>query len=152
MDFNQQTATIVREAIKKAANKYAEMEECSNIVTDFHIYIRNKGNSIDICDDEDVLLAAADFQPQSADMKEEVGVSEKQISQLLRHELHNMNKEKEFDKINIFKPFSFLLENPEADTFEELLIVDDNNVIVCEELLKGLDKELDDFLHHLLDE
>lgn len=146
MDFNQQTATIVKEAIRKAINQYTDTEESSHVVTDFHIFI--KENKIEICDDEDTLLAAADLllQTEKADM------SDKQMSKLLRHELHNMNKEEEFDKINIFKPFSFLLENPETDTFEELLIVDDNNVVVCEELLKGLDKELDDFLHHLLDE
>lgn len=146
MDFNQQTATIVKEAIRKAINQYTDTEESSHVVTDFHIFI--KENKIEICDDEDTLLAAADLLPQT----EKADMSDKQMSKLLRHELHNMNKEEEFDKINIFKPFSFLLENPETDTFEELLIVDDNNVIVCEELLKGLDKELDDFLHHLLDE
>lgn len=146
MDFNQQTATIVREAIRKAINQYTDTEESSHVVTDFHIFI--KENKIEICDDEDTLLAAADLLPQT----EKADMSDKQMSKLLRHELHNMNKEEEFDKINIFKPFSFLLENPEADTFEELLIVDDNNVVVSEELLKGLDKELDDFLHHLLDE
>lgn len=146
MDFNQQTATIVKEAIRKAINQYTDTEESSHVVTDFHIFI--KENKIEICDDEDTLLAAADLLPQT----EKADMSDKQMSKLLRHELHNMNKEEEFDKINIFKPFSFLLENPEADTFEELLIVDDNNVVVCEELLKGLDKELDDFLHHLLDE
>ncbi|MBO5025910.1 MAG: hypothetical protein J6C86_07195 [Bacteroidaceae bacterium] len=146
MDFNQQTATIVKEAIRKAINQYTDTEESSHVVTDFHIFI--KENKIEICDDEDTLLAAADLLPQT----EKADMSDKQMSKLLRHELHNMNKEEEFDKINIFKPFSFLLENPETDTFEELLIVDDNNVVVCEELLKGLDKELDDFLHHLLDE
>ncbi|MCD8236691.1 MAG: hypothetical protein LUD00_08585 [Prevotellaceae bacterium] len=146
MDFNQQTATIVKDAIRKAINQYTDTEESSHVVTDFHIFI--KENRIEICDDEDTLLAAADLLPQT----EKADMPDKQMSKLLRHELHNMNKEEEFDKINIFKPFSFLLENPEADTFEELLIVDDNNVIVCEELLKGLDKELDDFLHHLLDE
>lgn len=146
MDFNQQTATIVKKAIRKAINQYTDTEESSHVVTDFHIFI--KENKIEICDDEDTLLAAADLLPQT----EKADMSDKQMSKLLRHELHNMNKEEEFDKINIFKPFSFLLENPETDTFEELLIVDDNNVVVCEELLKGLDKELDDFLHHLLDE
>lgn len=146
MDFNQQTATIVKEAIRKAINQYTDTEESSHVVTDFHIFI--KENKIEICDDEDTLLAAADLLPQT----EKADMSDKQMSKLLRHELHNMNKEEEFDKINIFKPFSFLLENPETDTFEELLIVDDNNVVVSEELLKGLDKELDDFLHHLLDE
>lgn len=146
MDFNQQMATIVKEAIRKAINQYTDTEESSHVVTDFHIFI--KENKIEICDDEDTLLAAADLLPQT----EKADMSDKQMSKLLRHELHNMNKEEEFDKINIFKPFSFLLENPETDTFEELLIVDDNNVVVCEELLKGLDKELDDFLHHLLDE
>ncbi|MCM1311569.1 MAG: hypothetical protein NC206_00350 [Bacteroides sp.] len=148
MNFNQQTATIVREAIRQAANKYAETEECNNIVTDFHIYIREKECKIEICDDEDTLLAAADFQPLFAEMPEKARLADMQINKLLQHELHDMNKGKEFDNVNIFKPFSFLLENPDDETFEELLIVDDNNVIVCEELLKGLDE----FLHHLLDE
>ncbi len=147
MDFNQQMTTTVRDAIREATRKYAA-KDCGNIVTDFHIHIRKSENRIDICDDEDIVLATTVVLPQP----EEEGIDEKQITKLLRHELHNMNKAKEFDKINIFKPFSFLLEDTENETFEELLIVDDNNLIISEELLKGLDKELDDFLHQLLEE
>ena len=35
--------------------------------------------------------------------------------------------------------------------FPELLLVDDDTMLVNDELLKGLDKELDDFLKELLE-
>ena len=41
---------------------------------------------------------------------------------------------------------------PEKETVAELLLVDDDTMMLSEELLKGLDEELDDFLEKLLKE
>lgn len=39
----------------------------------------------------------------------------------------------------------------EKETVAELLLIDDDTILVNDELLKGLDKELDDFLKDLLE-
>ena len=51
----------------------------------------------------------------------------------------------------ILKPFSFVLVDEDKETLAELLLIDDDTLLVNEELLKGLDEELDEFLKKLLE-
>ncbi len=55
------------------------------------------------------------------------------------------------DKLAILKPYSFVMVDAEKETLAELLLMDDETLLLDNELLKGLDKELDDFLKQLLD-
>ena len=64
----------------------------------------------------------------------------------LQHE-----NEGKFDKLTILKPFSFVLVDDDKETIAELLLMDDDTLLVNEELLKGLDEELDSFLKELLE-
>ena len=63
----------------------------------------------------------------------------------------NMKDAGDFDKVTILKPYSFVLVDEEKETVAELLLIDDDTILVNDELLKGLDKELDDFLKDLLE-
>ena len=49
------------------------------------------------------------------------------------------------------KPFSFVLVDEDKETIAELLLMDDDTLLLNEELLKGLDEELDSFLKQLLE-
>jgi len=57
----------------------------------------------------------------------------------------------DFDKVTILKPYSFVLVDEDKETVAELLLIDDDTLLVDDELLKGLDKELDEFLKNLLE-
>ena len=62
-----------------------------------------------------------------------------------------MNKAGEFDHLSIMKPYSFVLIDEEKETVSELLLMDDDTLMISDELLKGLDEELDSFLKDLLE-
>ena len=47
--------------------------------------------------------------------------------------------------------YSFVLVDEDKETVAELLLIDDDTLLVDDELLKGLDKELDEFLKNLLE-
>ena len=50
------------------------------------------------------------------------------------------------------KPYSFVLVDDDKETVSELLLVDDEDTMLLDdELLKGLDEELDAFLKDLLE-
>jgi hypothetical protein len=50
------------------------------------------------------------------------------------------------------KPYSFVLVDEDKETVAELLLVDeDETLLLNDELLKGLDEELDAFLKDLLE-
>jgi hypothetical protein len=54
--------------------------------------------------------------------------------------------------MSILKPFSLVLEDDDKETIAELYVVDDDTVIIDEELMAGLDKDLDDFFAKLISE
>ena len=70
---------------------------------------------------------------------------------VLRPILCRMKDGGDFDKLTILKPYSFVLVDEEKETVAELLLVDDDTLLVNDELLKGLDEELDSFLKELLE-
>jgi len=65
--------------------------------------------------------------------------------------LHKMEESGAFEKVNLLSPFSFVLVDEEKETLAELLLIDDDTLLVNDELLKGLDEELDNFLKELLE-
>lgn len=73
------------------------------------------------------------------------------VERILSSLLCNMKNEGKFDKLTILKPFSFVLVDDDKETIAELLLMDDDTLLVNEELLKGLDEELDSFLKELLE-
>ena len=75
-----------------------------------------------------------------------------EVESLLRSELTVLKDEGLLDKLCLLKPFSFVLVDDEKETVAELLLVDDEETLLLnEELLKGLDEELDAFLKDLLE-
>lgn len=73
------------------------------------------------------------------------------VERILSSLLCSMKNEGKFDKLTILKPFSFVLVDDDRETIAELLLMDDDTLLVNEELLKGLDEELDSFLKELLE-
>ena len=56
------------------------------------------------------------------------------------------------DELPLMKPYSFVLIDEEKETVAELLMVDDlETMFLNDNLLKGLDEELDAFLKDLLE-
>ena len=73
-----------------------------------------------------------------------------QIVSVIRKSL--MKHKDIIEHMSILKPFSFVLENDDKESVEELYLVDDETVIIDPDLMEGLDKELDAFLEKLLKE
>ena len=66
--------------------------------------------------------------------------------------LNQLSTEVEYATLSIIKPYSFVLVDDEKETIAELLLVDDEETLLLnDELLKGLDEELNAFLKDLLE-
>ena len=128
MKLSQQSLSIIESAIQKAVAKYTCNCE-QTVVTDIHLQPDQTSGQLNIYND---------------DFLESVEPS-------LRNILCRMKDAGDFDKVTILKPYSFVLVDDEKETIAELLLVDDDTILVNDELLKGLDKELDEFLKELLE-
>lgn len=147
MKLSQQSLSIIESAIQKAVAQYACNCE-QTAVTDLHFQPDQTSGQLTIFNDDDEELANIMIEEwatyEGDDFLENVEPS-------LCNILCKMKNAGEFDKITILKPYSFVLVDEDKETVSELLLVDDDTMLVNDELLKGLDKELDDFLKELLE-
>ena len=71
---------------------------------------------------------------------------------VLRGEINSLKEVGVLEKLAILKPYSFVLVDEDKETITELLLIDDEDTLLLnDELLKGLDEELDAFLKDLLE-
>ena len=145
MKLNESSIAQLKAAIRKAIGKYTAEDE--SFVTDIHIQaVPLRGDCI-LFDDEDQELGRTSVKEWVSYEGDDL---EDQITETLGAVLHEMKDAGEFDKLQIIKPYSFTLIDDDKETIAELLLMDDDTLIVTEELLKGLDEELNDFLKDLL--
>ncbi|MBQ7946742.1 MAG: hypothetical protein IJ277_01070 [Bacteroidaceae bacterium] len=144
MPLSKQTQESLRNAINDMAKKYITAETA--MVTDFHIYVNGDNGTLTIYDDDDNSLARVHI-------KEWENVhDEKLFEKVLRGELAKMQEEGIFESINIVKPYSFVLVDEDKEAIVDLLYIDDDTLILSEDLLKGFDEDMNDFLKHLLED
>lgn len=147
MKLSQSSLSQLGNAIKKAASKYNCACE-QTIVTDIHLQANPNSGELSIFNDEDEELANTVIEEWTAYDGNDFNENTERILSSL---LNEMKSAGDFDKMTILKPFSFVLVDEEKETLAELLLMDDDTLLVNDELLKGLDEELDEFLKKLLE-
>ena len=143
--INSAVKHLLEQCVNQMHTLYQEEE-----ITDFYIHVDPGSGEMRIVDDNDTLLSREAI-PSDLQSDEENDAPEGLLAdfrQSLKEELQRLNTAKAFDDVNVFHPFSFLLET--ADDIEDLMIVDDANYIIGDELLKGLDDDLDSFIDNLM--
>lgn len=146
MKATEQTLQQVERALRKVAEKFPNTEE-SALLTDIHLRVTQETGELMAFDDDDNELTRCVVEQWIDNTDEEFY---KHVATTLRSVI-NKHKQK-IEQMSILKPFSFVLENDEHEHIEELYVVDDDVVIIDEELMVGMEKDLDDFLENLLKE
>ncbi|MGI6815987.1 hypothetical protein ACFX5L_10980 [Bacteroides sp. KG123] len=147
MKLSQSSLSLLEDSIKKAIGKYTCGCE-QTIVTDIHLQPSQNSGELSVFDDEDEELASTTIEEWMTYEGDDFYEHAERILTIL---LCNMKNAGTFDKLTILKPFSFVLVDDEKETLAELLLMDDDTLLVNDELLKGLDEELDAFLKNLLE-
>ena len=148
MKFCDKSHHDILSAIKEAASRYITTEDKSEI-TDIHFLPKQENGELIIFNDDDKVLSrvvvAEWVENDSPTFYEEVEKS-------LRLILEELKTEGLLDKLCLIKPYSFVLVDDDKETVAELMLVDDaDTLLLNDELLKGLDEELDAFLEDLLE-
>lgn len=146
MKISSQSINQIDRAINRIAAKFPSTEEAS-IVTDIHLQVNQESGELLAFDDDDNELNRAVIEDWINCKDEDFYHN---AAKTIKERL-NANKEI-VDNMAILQPYSFVLIDDDKETIEELRIVDDDTMMLNDELLKGLDKELDDFLKNLLEE
>lgn len=146
MKATDQTLQQLERALRKVTEKFPVTEEAS-ILTDIHIRVTQETGEVMVFDDDEQELTRCVVE-QWIDNKDDDFYSD--VTSALRIAI---NKHKDsIDNMSILKPFSLVLEDDDKEPVAELYVVDDDTVIIDDELMAGLDKDLDDFFAKLISE
>ena len=144
MKATEQTIQQIERAIRKVADKFPTNVE-SGILTDIHLRVNQDTGELVAFDDDDKEITRCIIE-QWIDNKDDDFY--KEAAGILRSVL---SKQKDtIEKMAILKPYSFVLEDEDHEHLAELYLVDDETLIIDQELMAGLDKDLDKFLEDLL--
>lgn len=149
MKTNKKTQELIENLIKEAIENLTT-EEGSSLITDIYISVSPETGAVCLFDDNEEELSTSvinEFEGKNRNKKEYYNSLDNIISPILS----KMNSDGLFQDLPILKPFSFVLVDENKDTYTELLLIDDDTLIISDELLEGLDKELDLFLKELLE-
>ncbi|MBQ6434220.1 MAG: hypothetical protein IJJ94_09815 [Bacteroidaceae bacterium] len=145
MKANPQTIQQIQRALRKVADKFPATAD--PVLTDIHLQVKpESGELLAFNDDmEELTRIVVDqwLEPTGEDLYEVAATAIKQSISGLRDIV---------EKMSVLHPFSFVMMGEDNETMQDIYLVDDDNIILDSELLKGLDAELDDFLAHLMEE
>lgn len=148
MDISEQSHAAIASVLEEALKRYASAGE-ESVLTDIHLLPNQDSGELIILDDDENVLARtviAEWVNYEGDDFYTV------VEPLLRKEVVTLKEQGLLDKIALMKPYSFVLIDDEKESVADLLLVDDDETLFLnDELLKGLDEELDAFLKDLLE-
>ena len=146
MNASEHTLLRIERAIRKTAEKFPANEEAS-VMTDIHVRVTQETGELMTFDDDDKELTRCVVEEWIDNKDDDFYVA---ITPIIRRCL---SAQKQLvDAMSILKPYAFVLEDDEHETKAELYVVDDEVAILDQELLPGLDDDLDKFLDDLLKE
>ena len=146
MKPTEQTLQEAERAIRKIAEKFPPTEEATQL-TDIHIRVSQDTGEMLAFDDDDNEINRCVVE-QWIDNKDDDFYQG--VATVIRSILNN--RKDLIEQMSVLKPYSFVLEDDDREAIEELYLVDDDIVILNDELMADLDKDLDDFLDKLLKE
>lgn len=146
MKASDQTLQQLERALRKVTEKFPATEEAS-ILTDIHIRVTQDTGEVMVFDDDEQELTRCVVE-QWIDNTDDNFYDD--AASAFRTAI-NRHKDS-IENMSILKPYSLVLEDDDKETIADLYVVDDDTVIIDEELMPGLDKDLDDFFKKLFKE
>ena len=144
MKATEQTLQQIGRAFRKVSEKFPKDQEAS-VLTDIHIRVVQETGEMLFFDDDDKELNRCVIE-QWMDNKDDDFYES--VTTILRN---GIEADKDLlENLSILKPYAFVLEDDDREAVAELYVVDDDTVIIDTELMKDLDKDLDEFFENLL--
>lgn len=148
MKLGAQSHTTIASALQQALTKYSS-QSGKSVVTDIHLQPNPVTGELTFFNDDDEMLGSVSVS-EWTDANPEDFHTDAEMS--LRKVLNQLREDGVLASLKILKPFSFVMVDDSKETIAELMLVDDEDtVFLSDELLKGLDEELDAFLKDLLE-
>ena len=144
MKATDQTIQQIERALLKTASRFPASEEAS-VMTDIHVRVTQESGELMTFDDDDNELMRCVVE-QWIDNKDDDFYDH--VAECIKKSI--LKQKDALENMSIIKPYSFVLEDDDCDTLQELYVVDDDIAIIDPLSLESFDSDLDDFIDQLL--
>ena len=124
MKATEQTLQEVDRAIRKVAEKFPSSEEAT-MLTDIHLRVSQDSGELLAYDDDDNEINRCVVEQWIENKDDDFY---QHVATTLRSSL--LKQKEKIEQMSILKPYSFVLEDDDKETIEELYLVDDDTVIL----------------------
>jgi hypothetical protein len=144
MAQDNQIMQILDDALSAIVRRYPAGAD-DPVMSDVLIQVNGDTGQLTIYDDDDNEI-------YSAIVEEWIGQDDTtEVAAVIRK--HLASHKTEVDALSLLKPYSFLLVDEDKETLAELYLVDDQLMVFdSQQLMQGLDQDLDNFLEQLMKE
>ena len=133
------TLQQIQRALRKAASKFP-LEAENYPMTDIILQVKQEGGELLIFDDNDTELTRCVVEEWLGDTSEDFY---ERIQPVLKEAILDIKEE--MDSLNVLKPYSFVLFDDYNSAVANLYLVDDDLIQIDNNLLPGLDEDLESF-------
>lgn len=134
--------------LNKVSQKFPQVEE-PTVMTDIHIRINQETGDIMVFDDDEQEITRI-VVDEWIDNQEEERTFYQKAAKALRQLLL---KDGFGSSMGIMMPYNFVLETETGEHKDELYIADtDDTIIIGGTFMENLEKDLDDFMKHLMED
>ena len=133
------TIQQIQRALRKAASKFP-LEAENYPMTDIILQVKQEGGELLIFDDNDTELTRCVVEEWLGDTSEDFY---ERIQPVLKEAILDIKEE--MDSLNVLKPYSFVLFDDDSSAVANLYLVDDDLIQIDDNLLPGLDEDLESF-------
>lgn len=147
------TPQAVKENLAKSlidAFETCKKNDKLDTLTDMYVQVNTISKEISICDDEEEVLTRFSFTEQFENAADDSVY--KLVESLLQEAVETTPLEEAIADFDVVKPFSLLVVDENFVQQAEVYLLEAGSVVIEDSLLQNVDKELDDFLHHLLED
>ena len=134
--------------LNKVSQKFPQVEE-PTVMTDIHIRINQETGDVMVFNDDEqeiTRIVVDEWIDNQEDEKQFYQKAAKILRQLLLKDGFGAS-------MGIIMPYSFVLETETAEHVDELFIADtDDTIIIGGAFMENLEKDLDDFMKHLMED
>lgn len=146
--MTEKTQSQLMRMLNKVAQKFPQVEEPA-VMTDIHIRVNQETGDVMVFDDDDkevTRIVVDDWINNQEDDSVFYEEAASEIRQLLLKDNFGAT-------MGIIMPYSFVLEDETGEHLDELFIADtDDTIIIGGGFMENLDKDLDDFMKHLMED
>lgn len=133
------TIQQLQRALRKAASKFP-LETENFPMTDIILQVKQEGGELLIFDDNEEELTRCVVEEWIGDTSEDFY---ERIQPVLKEAILDIKEE--MDSLNVLKPYSFVLFDDDNSAVANLYLVDDDLIQIDDNLLPGLDEDLESF-------